>query len=171
LAIAAAGACAALLPATWAAWTNREFQPQRAAQFTAWRELIPPRSEVFWPESPVDTWLLLDRPSYLSVIQTSGMVFSRKTAIELDRRAQSLRAAVAPQVFMNWNNAGTGFNLSASQLEQACKAGDFTFLVTGAKLSFEPLAIVLAPTGPANRQIGLYRCPMPASTNVQAAAT
>ncbi len=160
LAVLAAGACAALLPATWDAWTTQEIQPQRAAQFAAWRPLIPPGSEVFWPESPVDTWLLLDRPSYLSVIQTSGMVFSRTTALELNRRAQSLRAAVAPQVFMNWNNAGTGFNLSASQLEQACKAGEFAFMVTGAKLSFEPLAVVPAPTGPANRQIGLYRCPL-----------
>jgi hypothetical protein len=44
-------------------------------------------ADVFWPESPVAAWLLLDRPNCLSVLQTSGMVFSRDTAMEVQRRA------------------------------------------------------------------------------------
>jgi len=71
-----------------------QFPPQQLARFGGFRERIPPGSNVFWPESPVAVWILLERPSYLSVIQTSGMVFSRPSALELERRADALRLRV-----------------------------------------------------------------------------
>ncbi len=108
----AALAVAMLLPQTWAAWTRREFAPQRIAQFTAWRERVPPGAQVFWPESPLSAWVLLDRPSYLSVLQTSGLVFSRNTAMELERRAQRWLPSCRRRLF--W--AGTAANEPAAFL-------------------------------------------------------
>jgi hypothetical protein len=154
--LAAAG-CAALLPQTLRSWTASEYTAQEFERFSAWRRLIPPRSEVFWPESPLGIWMLLDRPSYLSVLQTSGLVFSRPAALELERRADALSAALGPATFMSWGTAGTGINLSRQQLETACATGEFDYLVTGAVLSAAPVAAV-AGAGPASKQIRLYRC-------------
>jgi hypothetical protein len=158
LAVLASAGCAALLPQTWRSWTAREFTSQRVAQFADLRGHIPPRSEVFWPEAPVAVWMLLDRPSYLSVIQTSGMVFSRTSARELKRRAEALGSAVSPAAFMNWSSGGTGMNLSQQQLEQACGTGAFDYLISSADLGADPVATVPAASGAASRKLRLYRC-------------
>jgi hypothetical protein len=166
--LAVAG-CLVSFPQIWKSWTTREFPPQQVARFSGFRERIPPGAQVFWPESPVAVWVLLQRPSYLSVIQTSGMVFSRRTALELERRADSLGAAINPGSFMSWN-AGTAMTLSLQQLEQSCATGEFQFLVTGRDLGVEPLAEVPAGSSPASTKIRLYRCPFPAAPQTLAAA-
>jgi hypothetical protein len=162
LGVLGAAACAVLLPPTWRSWTAREFPVRRTEQFAGVRTLIPPNAQVFWPESPVAVWTLLDRPSYLSVLQTSGMVFSRRTAIELERRAEALGTAVSPANFMSWSS-GTGMSWSKQQLIDACKTGEFEFLVTSADLGAAALASVPAADGNPNRQIRLYRCPAAAA--------
>jgi hypothetical protein len=156
-ALALAG-CAALLPQTWHSWTSRKFSQQDIDEFAPFRERIPPTSEVFWPESPVAVWVLLDRPSYLSVTQTSGMVFSRQSAFELNRRATALNSTLPRSTFMNWNTGGTGMNLSKQQLEQACETGEFGFLVTAADLGVEPVAVVPSASGAPSKKIRLYKC-------------
>ncbi|MEP6885083.1 MAG: hypothetical protein ABJC66_10085 [Gammaproteobacteria bacterium] len=153
---------AALLPQTWSTWTHREFPPQRIAQFAAWRDLIPPGSEVFWPEAPLDAWLLLDRPSYLSVLQTSGLVFSRDSAIELQRRAYALGPAIAPQTFLGWGSGGTNLQLSLAQLRGVCQLGAFAYLVTTADLGVAPVAELARDASPASHPQRLYRCSPPA---------
>jgi hypothetical protein len=160
LAVLAAAACVALLPETWPQWTVRQYPPQRVAQFAPWRERIPPGAEVFWPESPVATWLLLDRPNYLSVLQTSGMVFSRSTAMELQRRAISLAAIVPPPAFLSWNGAGSNMELSLQQLQAACRLAAFEFLVTSADLGVAPVGIVPQKSSPGSRGLRLYSCPI-----------
>jgi hypothetical protein len=158
IAVLAGAGCAALLPPTWRAWSAREYTPQRVAQFADMRQHIPPRSEVFWPESPVAVWMLLDRPSYLSVFQTSGMVYSRASAQELERRAQAIRLAVNPASFMNWSSGSTRMILSRQQLKNACGTGAFDFLVTGADLGWDPVAEVAYASTAAQKTIRLYRC-------------
>ena len=159
LGILAAAGCAALVPQTWRSWTTREFPPQNIARFAPFRERIPAAAEVFWPEAPVGIWMLLDRPSYLSVIQTSGMVFSRQSALELSRRADALDSIVPRSTFMTWGSSGTGLNLSPQQLGQSCATGEFGFLVTAADLGFDPIAVVPATDAP-SRKIRLYKCPV-----------
>ena len=68
------------------------------------------------------------------MIQTSGMVFSRRSALELERRADALGGAIHPSTFLVWN-AGTAMMLSQQQLKQTCDTGEFQFLVTGADLA------------------------------------
>jgi hypothetical protein len=158
LAALASAGCATLLPQTLRSWTAREFTPQQVAQFAHFRQHIPQSSEVFWPESPVSVWMLLDRPSYLSVIQTSGMVFSRASAREFKRRADALSSAVSPSAFMDWNTAGTSMNLSKQQLKDACSTGEFGFLVSSADLGADAVAAIPVATGAASKEIRLYRC-------------
>jgi hypothetical protein len=155
--------CFALAPQTWRAWTQRAYPQAEVARFAEFRARIPPGAEVFWPEAPLAVWLLLERPSWLSVIQTSGLVFSRDGALELNRRAQQLKVAVAPATFMAWNPLGMAVRLSSDQLAAACASGGFQFLVTPVDLGLPPVAAVASANGPsvdgvAVRQIRLYRC-------------
>jgi hypothetical protein len=159
LVVLATTGCVVLLPQTWTQWTIREYPPQRVAQFAAWRALIPAGTDVFWPQSPVATWLLLDRPSYLSVLQTSGMVFSRDTAMELHRRAITLAAIVPPPSFLSWDSAGSNLELSVQQLKVACQLAAFEYMVTRADLGVAPVGMI--PQGsPGSRGLRLYRCPI-----------
>ena len=42
--------------------------------------LIPPGAEVYWHEDVLATWLLLQRPQFISLNQVSGLLFNRDTA-------------------------------------------------------------------------------------------
>jgi hypothetical protein len=158
LATLATIACVVLLPPTWARWTTREFPPPLVAQFAPWRGIIPPGAEVLWPESPLSTWLLLDRPSYLSTTQTSGLVFSRGAALEMQRRAQVLSPILPPALFLGWNTSGSGLRLSSQQLLGLCQLAAFDFLVTSADLNVPVAAFIPSKSGPASKGIRLYSC-------------
>ena len=69
--------------------------------FADWRNAIPPASNVFVAPahySAAFAWFTLQRPSYLSVDQSAGVVFSRATALEIERRSQVL----LPVLDTNW---------------------------------------------------------------------
>jgi hypothetical protein len=154
----AAAAIAILIPQTWSRWSVREFPPQKIGQFSSFRDAIPPEANVFWPNSPVAVWLLLQRPSYLSAIQASGLVFSRDAAMEMRRRALALAAVIPPESFMSWS-AGVGQELTLQQQQQVCRLGAFEFLVTSADLGVAPVASIAGKSFPAPRDLRLYRCP------------
>lgn len=139
-----------VVPATWQAWNAQEYTAARFAQLAPLRAALPPDAEVFVAESPLATWLLLDRPSYLSVIQTSGLVFSRPAAIEFRQRAAALDPALSAQVFMGWNTGGTVLNPAPAQLLRACMDGAVPFLVTRAELGIPVVASA--------QRLRLYRC-------------
>ncbi len=151
--------CAVLLPNTWRSWSKKEYPPELDARYSVLREHIPPGTDVFWPELPLAAWILLDRPSYLSMAQTSGMVFSRPTAFELQRRADALAAIISPSQFLEWSAGGPAAETSISQLTRICDRGMVGFIVTAAKLGAEPEASIPSLTGPASKRIRLYRCP------------
>lgn len=54
------------------------------------RELIPIGEDVLTFGPPTTVWIGLQRPNYLSGIQMAGIVFSRKTALESDRREKAI---------------------------------------------------------------------------------
>lgn len=170
LAVAAAAMAliVALVPEAWAMWTATSYSRQTIAAFAPLRDKIPPGADVFWPESPAAAWALLDVPSYLSVTQTSGLVFSRAGAVELDRRAFALESAISPGSFMNWDTAAEHMNLSREQLARVCATGEFNFLVTHLDLGVQP--VVDVPTGRPPRSLHLYRCAQSATDAGQARA-
>jgi hypothetical protein len=153
----AAGGFVILIPPVWNGWTAREFSAQRVAEFAPLRAQIPPGADVFWPEMPLGTWMLLERPNYLSGFQASGMLFSRAAALEMQQRAQGLADVVPTSAFLGWNSGAQGLSLSAQQLLRACDVVDY--LVTRVDLGRVPLAVVAPPPGaPGRNATRLYRC-------------
>lgn len=73
--------------------------PQQIAEFAHWRQLIAPSDTVFVlpaHNSPAFAWFTLSRPSYLTVDQSAGVVFSRETAREVRRRSDVLMSLMYP---------------------------------------------------------------------------
>jgi hypothetical protein len=67
--------------------------PSEVRSFADWREAIPPSSNVLLiptRKSASFLWFTLERPSYLSVDQSAGVVFSRATSLEVRRRSEVL---------------------------------------------------------------------------------
>jgi hypothetical protein len=148
-----------LLPEVWAAWSQQKFPSVMQAQFAPWRALIPPGKEVFWSESGPEAWVLLERPSYLSVIQTSGLVFSRAAALEMQGRAQALSAVVPPAAFLDFSGGGAGIGPTRAQLERVCASGAVDFVVSGVPLGWAPLATLPREVWRPSGGLRLYRCP------------
>lgn len=158
LAVLGTTTCACLAQETWRRWTHQQFPPTLVDQFSSWRALIPVDAQVLWPESPVESSLLLYRPDYLSVTQTTGLVFSRRTSMELRRRALALSAVVPPDAFFQFSSTGLSLGPSQEQLERACQKTEIQFLVTGAQLSWPALAEIPKTVWHSSNGLRLYRC-------------
>lgn len=157
LGVLSAATCVALAPDAWRRWAQQRYTPALVTQFAPWTALIPPGAEVFWSESSLDTWILLQRPSYISVAQTSGMLFSRASALELQRRAQALSAVAPARAWLDFSGGGAGIGLSPEQAVRACDSGEIQFLVTPAQLSWQPIAQLPREVWRAPG-LRLYRC-------------
>jgi hypothetical protein len=158
LAAVSAASLLTLLPEVWGGWSQQKFPQTMQAQFAPWRALIPPGGEVFWSESGLEAWVLLERPSYLSAIQTAGVVFSRPAALEMQRRALALSAVVPPAAFMDFSGNGAGIGPSREQLERACTTREFDFVVSGVALGWAPLATLPRDVWHPSGGLRLYRC-------------
>ncbi len=96
LSIAACFVSVMALAAIVAGWDNRRSgdfpRPiESADEFAEFRQFIPKNSTVYWEGSgAMYVWLLLNRPSYLSGIQTAGIIFNKQTALEGFRRAKNV---------------------------------------------------------------------------------
>ena len=143
-------AIAGLLPFSWNAWMQEEFPQLEIARFAAWRQAVAPGDDVFWAESPLSSWVLLNRPNYISGLQTSGMIFSRESALELEHRALALRDFVGAPTFLSWSSAGAHLSLSPEQLQGICRLAAFKYLVTNTDLGMQPVAVI--------SHLKLYRC-------------
>lgn len=51
---------------------------------------MPQVAQVYWPEELLGTWLVINRPSYITDQQQAGLLFNRQTAEEAYRRRQAL---------------------------------------------------------------------------------
>jgi hypothetical protein len=123
--------CAVLLAA--AAWilpsSVRQLIPvgseAQMQQFADWRQAIPPSSTVLLlPSSKIAAfvWFTLDRPSYSTVSQSAGVVFSRATSLEVRRRSEVLLPLGEPdwKIFTAIKRAGSpGAATASSQSPRA----------------------------------------------------
>jgi hypothetical protein len=154
---AALTASVVLIPATVSRWAHREYT---AADFTAlapFRAKIPAGTDVFWDGPGMAAWILLERPNYLLPADTSGMLFSRAAAIEMERRANSLSGDIPPGAFLDFE-APPELLVSAQQLQGICRTGRISFIITRKELSMEPVSAVQLGTGHANAALKLYSC-------------
>ena len=92
------------------------------------------------------TWFTLQRPSYLTVDQSSGVIFSRDTAAEIRRRSQILVPMEQPDWRLLSNRAAHGgkfdaqiLPLTRERLLLICKDPALNFVVAKEDVGFEPL--------------------------------
>jgi hypothetical protein len=122
-------------------------------EFADWANAVPPTSTVLVaPPNDVGAfvWFTLGRPNYLALDQSSGVVFSRATALEVRRRSEVLLPLMDP----DWkiltglrardgnarkkNEAGTR-PLTAKSLIQVCADPPLGFVISKEKVGFDPL--------------------------------
>jgi hypothetical protein len=120
-----------------------------------WRAAIPPQSNVLViPSSKAAgfIWFTLGRPSYLTVDQSAGVVFSRETAQEIRRRSEVLLPVEEPdweimsQLARSAKNGekpsketGKPHPLTAAELRAICRDAELGFVIAKERLGFDAI--------------------------------
>jgi hypothetical protein len=125
--------------------------------YSDWRRAIPPQANVWVAptyNSAAFAWFTLERPSYLTVDQSSGVVFSRATALEVRRRSRVLLPLMDPDWRLLSNMTQTrrgGGNrppsvrpLTRERLTKVCRDPQLGFVVATENIGYEPLRHTLA---------------------------
>jgi hypothetical protein len=122
------------------------------SEFADWRATIPSTATVWvipMYNSATFAWFTLERPSYLSVDQSAGVVFSRATALEVKRRSQVLLPMQDPdwRILSKRNKAVSGKSqamssersLTRERLISVCSDPALGFVVAKEIVGFDPL--------------------------------
>jgi hypothetical protein len=121
------------------------------AEFADWRSVIPPTSTVFVApaqDAGKFVWFSLQRPHYLSPDQSAGVVFSRATALEVERRSEVLLPVEAPNwKFLSTRSQGGGAKaealrhrpLTAQNLTKICADPLLGFVMSNDSVGLDPL--------------------------------
>jgi hypothetical protein len=114
-------------------------------EFADWRQVIPLTSTVLVvPARDVGSfvWFTLQRPNYLTVDQSAGVVFSRATALEVQRRSNVLLPTMDP----NWkirthlhDGAAVSRPLTIESLQQICIDPALDFVISSVDVGGERL--------------------------------
>ena len=121
-------------------------------EFVDWENVIPQTSTVLVaPSRDVGAfvWFTLGRPNYLALDQSSGVVFSRATALEIRRRSEVLMPLEDPDwKILTKLRAQSGNRLkkepatrplTAQSLVQVCGDPQLGFVIAKEKVAFESL--------------------------------
>jgi hypothetical protein len=123
-----------------------------ATEFSDWRGAIPPTSTVFvTPARDVGTfvWFTLQRPNYLAIDQSAGVVFSRRTALEVRRRSQVLLPVTDPswKILTNLRIAPKKRTidvptrpLTVATLRQICEDSQLGFVISPRDIELDRLS-------------------------------
>lgn len=150
---------------TAATWLDSRFDPALRTAFEPWREIIPPGSDVLWaadraigPNAAISSWLLLERPSYMSRDQAAVALFSREAALEFQRRSQSM-FGLLPDIASLYPGKAQPVVPDPIILAPVCRAISARYIVSQA--DFVDAAPVKAPANVRApfRHLKLYTCP------------
>ena len=120
-------------------------------EFEDWVKVIPPTATVLvTPPHDVGTfvWFTLGRPNYLALDQSTGVVFSRTTALEVRRRSELLLPLMDPDwKILTRLRAKSGGGrpaaavrpLTSQSLVQICTDPQLGFVISAADVGFDPL--------------------------------
>jgi hypothetical protein len=121
-------------------------------EFADWADVIPPASTVLVAPSRdagAFVWFTLDRPNYLALDQSAGVVFSRATALEVRRRSQVLLPLTDPswrilshlraEAANGRRSPTTTRPLTPETLIQVCADPELGFVISPEKVGFDPL--------------------------------
>jgi hypothetical protein len=131
----------------------REGNSEQISEFSDWRGSIAPDDTVFVVpahNSATFAWLTLERPSYLTVDQSAGVVFSRATALEVRRRSDVLSPLMDPDWKLLSEKASSGPSggatgkkgvkpLTRDSLIEICRDPKLRFVVARENLGFDSI--------------------------------
>ncbi len=131
---------------------DQEGTASQIREFSDWRNAIPADSNVFVVpahNSAKFAWFTLERPSYLTVDQSSGVVFSRATANEVRRRSEVLLPLMNPDWMLLSNmtkpRTSTGAStpsarpITRDRLIGLCSDPQLNFVIAREDVGFKPL--------------------------------
>ena len=128
---------------------TRDWDAAGKDHFSTWRAAIPPGANVLVVparNSAAFSWFSLERPSYLTVDQSSGVVFSRATALEVRRRSQILLPLMEPdwEILSDMAKHAHTANstipvLTKERLISLCRDPELNFVVATESVGFEPM--------------------------------
>jgi hypothetical protein len=143
---------------SWQNWAYQEYSPTVVDEMQAWRNLIPEGEEVLWMDGSIPTWLALQRPSYISSIQSTVTLFSRPAAMALKQRALEIAPVFPDALPLQWTSKSETSKPSTIDLSKICAQIPVRFVVTKEILNTAPLAVA-SPSLPAGYQNAkLYGC-------------
>jgi len=121
-------------------------------EFADWRRIIPSTSNVYVADGQdlaAFAWFTLGRPNYLSVDQSAGVIFSRATAFEVQRRSTLLLPLMDPDwklLSRNQKHASakdkshsTLRTLTSEGLIEMCKDPNLGYLIAHENVGFDPV--------------------------------
>jgi hypothetical protein len=122
-------------------------------EFAKWRRMIPPTSSVYLADgddSSAFAWFTLGRPSYLSLDQSAGVVFSRATAFEVARRSAFLLPLMDPdwKIQSHLRERATAKTkarisplrpLTSEGLIEICRDPELGYLIARESVGFDPV--------------------------------
>ncbi len=125
-------------------------------QYEEVRNIVPVGEDVFtlWP--PVSTWTLLQRPNYISGIQMAGLVFTRETAIEADRRLKAILLLCPFNDTEVCNKDWADWLPSVTDFSPFCKTSGVRFLMSSTVINAKGLVAI--PLSNAQSLPYLYQC-------------
>lgn len=106
---------------------------------------------------------LLERPSYYSIHQVAGDIFSRPKALEIHRRAAAVQAAPASGTVPDTAPLRPTLPLNADKLTdrgliEVCADPALNYVVSWSRLTPAVVDSVTPDTGTPMSQLHLYRC-------------
>jgi hypothetical protein len=148
-AVILAVSCAFVLPKSF----TRTVSPASDAairEFSDWRSAIPPTSSVLvTPSSDTGSfvWFTLERPNYLAINQSAGVIFSRATALEVKRRSEVLLPVEDPEwKILSGMHRSSGVKgqsptrpLTSKSLVSICRDPQLGFVISRENVGFDPL--------------------------------
>ena len=154
-----AALCVGLAPHAWSNWTQVVYSAQRIAAFEPWRQIIPAGTEVLFPSSspPVDAWFLLQRASYWSLSQMSGMVFSKELTVLSTRREDTL-GKLPDRLEQIVRRDDDTPDHPVDTLARLCAIQDLRFIASWQELGPTPYPTMTPPDALPGHTLRLYRC-------------
>jgi hypothetical protein len=122
-------------------------------EFADWRGKIPAASNVYvanGKDSGAFAWFTLGRPSYLSIDQSAGVIFSRATAFEVERRSAFLLPLMDPdwKLLSRIRERASAKDksrlpalrtLTSAGLIEICRDSNLGYLIAQEDVGFEPV--------------------------------
>jgi hypothetical protein len=150
----------ALLPAAWTQWAHLNFTDTDKAQFAPWRARIPANAEVLYTPNPLLQWILLERPSYISDVQTASVLFSRPAAMAFLDRAVPLKDFILAEDVTHLDS-DLKTTLDEPTLASICENTPVQFVVSHNDLQATPIEQVPQSFHRPYGGLKLYQCQRP----------